>query len=150
MAAGNHNVVEFWHCLGCGKHYRVPCPMYPLIEAYVPSLATGTKTPNLLCEACSDLRCYTKTDFPLQRTFDIATVARFVLVQRIFLGQIGCAEKSCASPIEILLPRTIHWDLQAVQGLIPVDWKIHPNVLCAAKHPPATPIARCRVQELKS
>lgn len=147
--AHNLHVVDFWHCLGCDKPYRVLRPTYQMMEPYLPILSTDTKAPILLCEACGDLRSYSKNDLPLPRTFDTETKVRFVFVQKIFLGRIVCAEKSCASPIEILLPRTKHWDLPAVQGLNPVDWRIHPNVLCSAKHPPALPITWSKLEEIK-
>jgi hypothetical protein len=144
MMTQNSLIEEFWRCFGCNKSYRAAQLTYRLLKPYLP---TGKRTVILLCEACNDLRSYGTNDLPVLHTFDVEAGGPSVLVEKVFTGRIACTQIDCASPIEIISPRTVHWDLKGREDLNPSYWTIRPSVVCAAGHAPAVPILWHNLEE---
>src|SRR5208282_78241 len=132
--------VELWRCPSCSKPYRAPLSIFERIKLYLPSESRGRPSVVFLCEACNGLHFHRNTDRPLRRMSNTEDQGRFVWVQNIFGAQIACAEKSCEFSIEILSPRTIHWNLEAVQRLDCCSWIAYPGVVCVSKHASSSPV----------
>jgi hypothetical protein len=70
---------------------------------------------------------------------DNSNSERYVYVEKIFLARIACADDTCKSQIDIVVPSTMHWTKHALT-IRSSNWTSDATVMCRNAHPVAHPI----------
>jgi hypothetical protein len=144
LDADLHVLLQFWKCHNCNKPYLMRPSMRPLLRHILPSQSKGSETVVIACEACNDLRHYSK--LPPFDMVDSSGRVYGVVVGKFFHARISCGDNKCESRIEVIAPTTDAYYLGAMKKYS-LGWNPH-DVVCAAGHPIRKPVSLISIEEL--
>jgi hypothetical protein len=78
---------------------------------------------------------------------DSSIPAQYVYVEKIFLAQIACVEKTCEYRIQVLVPSSVHWTKDTLTRRS-CNWKVDAAAVCRSFHPAVDPIQLVNLQRV--
>ena len=135
--------MEFWICRRptCKISFAAPLSTFPRLNDFLTDRTKDNRLVMLLCDACSLLSAYSKSDLPQPRMLDISDQKESrVLVRRVFVLEIECAGTSCASRIEVFVPTWEHYYESSTMDTIEKNGSPDASVVCPKRHAAKLPI----------